>query len=207
MNMRYLSCKHTVQLLTLSILAAIALPAQTLTFKVISKFCGQKPCLLGGNPVSTLCSSHYRPSLRTTGGAMATAIVGRTGDRFADEGPGVIYKMTLPGSDTSAVYTFCSQTNCTDGRYPFGTLVQAVNGDLYGTTFGGGVNGDYGTVFRVTLTGTLTTLYSFCAETRNCADGQAPYAGLVQASNGNFYGTTSAGGANGQGKYGLQDDP
>ncbi|HXM45490.1 MAG TPA: choice-of-anchor tandem repeat GloVer-containing protein [Bryobacteraceae bacterium] len=77
-------------------------------------------------------------------------------------------------------------------------LVQATNGDFYGTTVDGGANGDYGTVFRITPSGTLTTLYSFCSQT-NCTDGTYPYAGLVQATNGDLYGTTSAGGAYGHG--------
>lgn len=83
----------------------------------------------------------------------------------------------------------------TDGRNPYAGLVQATNGDLYGTTWAGNHDGnDYaGTVFQITPSGTLTTLYTFCSET-NCADGSLPYAGLVQGTDGNFYGTTQAGG-------------
>ena len=51
-----------------------------------------------------------------------------------------------------------------------------------------------GTVFRITPSGTLTTLHSFCSQ-NGCPDGAYPFAGLVQATDGNFYGTTSAGGA------------
>src|SRR5208282_3897145 len=64
---------------------------------------------------------------------------------------------------------------------------------LHGTTLGGGANGA-GAVFKMTPAGTVTTLYSFCSLT-NCADGALPYGGLVLASDGNFYGTTSQGGA------------
>jgi uncharacterized repeat protein (TIGR03803 family) len=82
-------------------------------------------------------------------------------------------------------------------------LVQAPNGEFYGTTVGGG-SSPYcasvnpfgtgcGTVFKVTPSGTLTTLYNFCAQS-GCADGVGPYAGLVQATNGRFYGTTALGG-------------
>jgi uncharacterized repeat protein (TIGR03803 family) len=82
----------------------------------------------------------------------------------------------------------------TDGATPVDTpLVQGLDGNLYGTTLGGGVNGA-GTVFKMTPAGTVTTLYSFCSLT-NCADGAEPYGGLVLASDGNFYGTTSQGGA------------
>ena len=77
------------------------------------------------------------------------------------------------------------------------TLIQGTDGNLYGTTYSGGANGE-GTVFKVTAGGELTTLYSFCAQT-GCTDGKEPIAGLVQATNGNFYGTTSQGGANNYG--------
>ena len=58
---------------------------------------------------------------------------------------------------------------------------------------GGANNG--GTIFSMTLSGTLTTLHSFCSQPA-CADGQYPAAGLVQDTNGNLYGTTADGGAN-----------
>jgi len=52
-----------------------------------------------------------------------------------------------------------------------------------------------GTVFKITLDGVLTTLYNFCS-LANCADGGAPVTGVIQATDGNFYGTTGVG-ANG----------
>src|ERR1019366_4074807 len=106
--------------------------------------------------------------------------------------------IALPAQTLTTLYTFCSQSGCTDGANPYAELVQATNGDLYGTTQGGGTNLGYGTVFKITPGGTLTTLYSFCSQT-NCTDGARPYAGLVQAANGNFYGTTYSGGTNGGG--------
>jgi uncharacterized repeat protein (TIGR03803 family) len=96
----------------------------------------------------------------------------------------------------STIYNFCSQTNCTDGQYPLGRLVQATDGNFYGTAYVGGAN-TAGTVFKVTSSGTLTTLHSFCSQ-QGCADGYEPYAGLIQATNGNFYGVTTVGGAVGQ---------
>jgi len=103
-------------------------------------------------------------------------------------GCGTVFKITPSGTLTT-LYNFCSQIGCTDGAAPFAGLVQATNGDFYGTTGGGGVNGA-GTVFKITPSGSLTTLYSFC-----CADGSRPYAGLVQGTDGNLYGTTLFGGA------------
>jgi uncharacterized repeat protein (TIGR03803 family) len=100
---------------------------------------------------------------------------------------GTLFRMA-PGGAVRTLYSFCAETNCTDGGQPDGALIQGSDGDLYSTTQTGGANG-YGTVFKVTLDGKLTTLYSFCAQ-NNCRDGAFPNAGLVQATDGNFYGTT-----------------
>ncbi len=85
-------------------------------------------------------------------------------------------------------------------------LVQATNGDFYGTTSLGGRGGagpcaasGCGTIFKVTPSGTLTTLHDFCLMGTPCADGEMPFAGLVQATNGTFYGATEQGGANNAG--------
>ena len=110
---------------------------------------------------------------------------------------GTVFKLTPSGTLTT-LYHFCSQSNCTDGATPNQVLQLASDGNFYGTTLYGGVNGPYGTVFKVTPAGTLTTLYSFCLQT-NCADGDQPYAGLALGADGNFYGTTSLGGADSSG--------
>ena len=86
-------------------------------------------------------------------------------------------------------FTTLHSFDSTDGRSPNAPLVQATNGNFYGTTSGGGANG-YGTVFKITPRGTLTTLHSF-----DFTDGASPTAALVQASDGNFYGTTQVGGS------------
>lgn len=99
---------------------------------------------------------------------------------------GTIFKITSDGILTT-LYSFCSQTNCTDGEQPDAGLVQGRDGSLYGTTQLGGANGN-GTVFKITLSGTRTTLYSFCAQV-NCTDGKLPNTALVQGNDGNFYGT------------------
>ncbi|MFY9741802.1 MAG: choice-of-anchor tandem repeat GloVer-containing protein [Candidatus Sulfotelmatobacter sp.] len=105
---------------------------------------------------------------------------------------GTVFKLS---PSLTTLYSFCAQTDCTDGDYPLGGLVQGTDGNFYGTTQQGGANGAYGTVFQITTGGTLTTLYSFCAQT-DCTDGSYPMAGLVQGTDGNFYGTTQQGGAN-----------
>jgi uncharacterized repeat protein (TIGR03803 family) len=105
-------------------------------------------------------------------------------------GAGTVFKITPSGTFTM-LYTFCSKSGCKDGGSPRAGLVQATDGNLYGTTVGGNVyNGD-GTVFKITASGKLTTLHSF-----DGTDGASPYAGLVQATDGNLYGTTDFGGAN-----------
>jgi uncharacterized repeat protein (TIGR03803 family) len=81
-------------------------------------------------------------------------------------------------------------TNGSTSEFP--SLVQGANGDLYGTTTDGGAN-SYGTVFKMTPAGTLTTVLSF-----DGSNGQNPADGLAQA-NGSFYGTTQQGGAHGDG--------
>ena len=113
-------------------------------------------------------------------------------------GLGTVFKMTAGGKLTT-LYSFCAQAGCTDGSYPYDGLVQATNGNFYGTTAAGGANSapactsGCGAVFEITDNGKLTTLYSFCAQT-GCTDGETPYAWLVQATDGNFYGTTEFGG-------------
>jgi len=101
--------------------------------------------------------------------------------------------LCAPGWLSAQTFTTLLNFNYTNGANPyFMSLVQGTDGNLYGTTEGGGANGA-GTVFKVTPTGELTTLYSFCAKT-NCADGSVPFGGLVLGTDGNFYGTTSEGG-------------
>jgi uncharacterized repeat protein (TIGR03803 family) len=112
------------------------------------------------------------------------------------QGNGEIFKITPSGTLTT-LHSFCSRTACKDGRNPFAGLVQGTDGNLYGTTLEGGAKG-FGTVFKVTPNGTLTTLHSFCTQS-GCPDGQFPQTGLVQASNGNLYGTTITGGTYGDG--------
>src|SRR5262249_51096177 len=82
-----------------------------------------------------------------------------------------------------------------DGASPDAGLILASDGDLYGTTSQGGIgdchdNGDgCGTVFRIDTGGTLTTLHFFTGP-----DGSQPHSALLEASDGNFYGTTFHGG-------------
>jgi uncharacterized repeat protein (TIGR03803 family) len=113
-------------------------------------------------------------------------------------GYGTAFSLSSAGKLTT-LYQFCSQTNCTDGRGSV-WLTLGTDGNLYGTTSGGGsgsgCTGDLygcGTIFQLTPGGALTTLHNFCAS-GSCTDGSVPLAGLVQGTDGVFYGTTEQGG-------------
>jgi uncharacterized repeat protein (TIGR03803 family) len=107
-------------------------------------------------------------------------------------GHGTVFQFTSAGT-LSTLHSF----NSTDGEYPYAGLVQDSKGNFYGTTYDGGTAGD-GTAFEITAAGTLTTIYNFCSQS-DCSDGSTPEAGLVQGTDGNFYGTTAFGGPNGYG--------
>ncbi len=172
-------------MITLLLTTITVARAQTLT--VLHTFCTQSGCLDGEYPGGPLIQATHGELYGTTeqGGA---------------NGGGTIFKLS-PSGRLTTVYSFCSQSNCTDGQYP-GALIQATNGNLYGTTIDGGTN-NAGTAFTLATgaqeTGALTTLHSFCSQP-NCTDGVNPGA-LIQANNGEFYGTTQSGG--GAGAFGT----
>jgi uncharacterized repeat protein (TIGR03803 family) len=130
----------------------------------------------------------------TDGNFYGTTLYGGAGTAYRLDGNGTVFEIT-PGGALTVLYSFCAQTNCTDGGGPT-TLIQATDGYFYGTTLYGGAYGN-GTVFKIAAGGTLTTIYSFCTQ-RNCSDGSEP-TGLMQASDGNFFGTTLNGGGYGVG--------
>lgn len=97
---------------------------------------------------------------------------------------GTVYKITTAGAPTT-IYNFCSLTSCTDGGYPWGGVTLGFDGNFYGTTQGGGSHAA-GTVFKVTPTGTLTTLWNFA----NGTDDSAPIYTTVQGQDGSMYGVS-----------------
>ena len=161
----------------------IASPAQT--FTSLASFTGTN----GANPLSSVVQG-------TDGNFYGTTQQGGNPD-CAGSGCGTVFKITPIGT-LSTIYKFCSviiQNNCADGLFPMAGLVLGTDGNFYGTTSAGGSGGGYGTVFRITPSGSLTTLHSFS----NVLDGATPSAPLLLASDGNFYGTTVGGG---QGSFG-----
>jgi len=158
----------------LGVATAIASPAQTFTTLVNFNYTN------GANPSMSLVQGTDGNLYGTTEGGGA-------------KGEGTVFKVTPTGTLTT-LYSFCAKTNCTDGSVPLGGLVLGTDGNFYGTTSEGGISadpfgGDCGTVFKITPAGKLTTLHMF-----DSTDGYAtPFGPLVQATNGNFYGTTQSG--------------
>jgi uncharacterized repeat protein (TIGR03803 family) len=93
-----------------------------------------------------------------------------------------------PTGNYKVIYNFCSETDCDDGANPLGGLVQASDGNFYGTTQVGGTK-NYGTIFQLTPAGEYTVLYNF-----DNATGAYPDGTLVQHTNGILYGDTHSGG-------------
>ena len=139
---------------------------------------------LGANPIGGL--------IQTQDGTLyGTTVNGGTNGR------GTVFKVT-----TNGVFASLFSFNGTNGANPFGGLLQSSNGLLYGTTsygsigYNGAPSSGNGTIFSITTNGALQTLYQFSGGN----DGWNPsWARLVQAADGNFYGTTFRGGTNGTG--------
>jgi uncharacterized repeat protein (TIGR03803 family) len=168
--------------LSIVLCAPIVLPAQT--FSTLVNFSGAN----GADPDLVTLVQGFDGSLYGT-----TTAGGQTGNYSGHSG--IIFKTSASGV-TTVFYNFCHEIFCPDGASSAAGLILATDGNLYGTTTEGGAychpNG-CGTVFKITQDGALTTLYSFCAQP-GCADGASPQGGLIQATDGNFYGTTTSGG-------------
>jgi uncharacterized repeat protein (TIGR03803 family) len=153
-------------------------------------FCSQSGCPDGSFPNGLIQASN--------GSLYGTTAEGGVTSSSCALGCGTVFEITPSGTLTT-LYRFCSQSGCPDGHFSLSEVIQATDGNFYGTTNGGGAHGDNGTVFKITPSGTLTTLHSFCSQTNsqgNCLDGANPIAGLIQATDGNLYGFTQYGGAN-----------
>jgi uncharacterized repeat protein (TIGR03803 family) len=132
----------------------------------------------------------------TDGNYYGTTLPGGSNYGGSNSGEGTVFKLT-PGGTLTALYSFCvaGYPPCPDGAGPWGSLVLGLDGNFYGTTVGGGYE-DGGTIFKITLGGTLTTIYEFHAY---LGEGTSPHGALAIDSEGNFYGTTWGGGADGLG--------
>jgi uncharacterized repeat protein (TIGR03803 family) len=146
------------------------------TLTTLYSFCSQTNCPDGEFPAGALL-------LGSDGNFYGTTPSG--GLPLLDSG-GTIFRITPTGTLTT-LFSFPGP-DYVNGMAPNGGLAAGTDNYLYGTTNRGGANGS-GTVFKITVNGELTTLYSFCSLT-NCADGAYPTAGVVVGNDGNFYGTT-----------------
>lgn len=123
------------------------------------------------------------------GNLYGTTSMGGTGNCNGGYGCGTVFKITASGKER-VLYSFTGQN---DGYNVLAGLLRDEKGNLYGTTVIGGVN-SYGTVYKLTPSGSLIVLHSFAG-----ADGANPTAVLVRDKAGNLYGTTGDGGASNMG--------
>jgi len=114
-------------------------------------------------------------------------------------GAGTVYR--FHGSTVTVLHSFVEQPVefFPEGAYPDAALVQASDGNLYGTTSTfGALPTSNGTLFRITSSGAFTKLWDF-DQTKTSVNGIAPWGAMTQASDGNLYGTTTGGGPAGGG--------
>jgi uncharacterized repeat protein (TIGR03803 family) len=158
-------------------------------------------------------ASNYKALYNFTGGAdgsgpAASLIFDAAGNLYGTTlyggggncslGCGTVFKLSPAsgGSTKTVLYSFGGPTG--DGAYPYAGLVFDGAGNLYGTTIQGGVDGNGGTVFKLTPNSdgswTESVLYGFCSLT-NCVDGLNPTSNLISDATGSLYGTTIQGGA------------
>ena len=164
------------------------------TFTVLKTFTGTD----GHNPNAVIQG--------TNGNLFGTTLSGGTGYSI-NGGYGTIFEITTSGNSVGT-YRFCSVSKCADGFYPVAGLALGADGNLYGTTESGGTGANCtnregcGTLFQITPSSKLTTLYNFCSLAA-CSDGQIPQLTLVQGPNGNFFGATWEGGSHNSSRCGA----
>jgi uncharacterized repeat protein (TIGR03803 family) len=154
-------------------------------FTTLYSFCAKTNCTDGAYPYAVMVQGPHGDLHGTTaGGGIRTATCG-------EHGCGTVFRISTAGK-LSTLYRFSSP----GGWGPYAGLIQATDGNLYGTTALGGnsnCSGGCGTIFKISPGDALTTLYDFSGP-----DGDSPV-NLIQATDGNLYGTTGGGGANGSG--------
>lgn len=204
-------CKTACALLLLCLAATVSLPAQTfatlvdlngvtagrpfspLVQYIDGNLYGEDGGIFKVTPAGTVTTVH-----NFIAGARGGLAVGTNLDLYGtstSEGEfcfdcGSVFQIT-PNGTAFLVHQFAGGD---DGLGPFGGVIEAADGNFYGTTIQGG-GFSLGTIFKMTASGAVTTLNEF----HGVSDGQTPYAGLIQATDGNFYGVAAFGGANGYG--------
>lgn len=153
---------------------AFAPAASAQTFERIHFFCHADGCPDGQFPTSTLVRDQ-------SGNLFGTTVSGGA------HGFGTVFEMS-PGKTAwkyKVLYSFCSETNCADGKFPAGGVILDAAGNMYGTASGGGGALNAGVLFELVNAGgtpTLRVLHEFCSEGGgNCTDGFAPGSALTYA--------------------------
>lgn len=169
----------SIALAVLSAPLIVARPAQCQTENAMYSFTGTPD---GANPYAGLTLNDGNFYGTTYSGGLA--------------GDGTVFEISPNGSGgwtETILYSFCSETSCADGENPFfSSLIFDSKGNLYGTTYNGGANGD-GVLFELSPLGggwVETVRYSFAGT----PDAANPIAGLIWDSAGNLYGTSYNGG-------------
>jgi uncharacterized repeat protein (TIGR03803 family) len=191
-----------------------AAPIYASSPKILVSFCTQPSCTDGRDPQGSLIAD-------ANGNLFGTTKEGGNSTNCPGLGCGTVFEIANNGPSTAPSYasslitlvSFCALPYCADGEEPNPGLIADPNGNLFGTTLGGGAHlqscfgGPCGTVFEIVNNGTRAapsyasspkTLVSFCA-LPNCADGYYPTHGLIADANGNLFGTTLVGGEYGRG--------
>jgi uncharacterized repeat protein (TIGR03803 family) len=170
------SMRFSLQLVTaLAITFGLAMSAEAQILHTIAVFDGNN----GNGPYSSVVQG-------TDGNIYGTTDSGGN----VNTQSGTLFRVTPSGKLTD-LYNFCSKPRCTDGSSPASPPAVGTDGNLYGVAGGGILN--QGVVYKMTLSGEFTTLYSFCA-VHPCTDGIGP-TGIILGGDGNFYGTTGVGGS------------
>ncbi len=159
-----------------------ALDPNTGAEKVLYSFCGKKRCADGRNPLASLIDVKGTLYAMTSAGGAHRQ--------------GAVVALDPKTGAEKVLYSFCSEENCNDGFFPWGSLID-VKGTLYGTASLGGQD-EAGAVIAVDPdTGVEKVLHAFCSR-EHCTDGGIPLDGLIDI-NGTMYGTSFSGGAAGEG--------
>jgi uncharacterized repeat protein (TIGR03803 family) len=175
-----------------------------MSMQTIYDFCALTACADGADPVAGL-------AVDATGNVFGTTYFGGQNNQgVVFELSGTVGKPAMSDWPVTVLHSFCTSANCSDGAFPASDLLIDGAGNLFGTTFGGGMKGRHcqdigvggcGTAYKLVPNGTQsqeTVLHDFCAA-KNCSDGGYPLAGLTMDASGNLYGATLYGGGNGDG--------
>ncbi|HXM60461.1 MAG TPA: choice-of-anchor tandem repeat GloVer-containing protein [Terriglobales bacterium] len=123
------------------------------------------------------------------GNLFGTTVVGGDHTKCSLERCGVVFKLNDEGNEVT-LYNFKGEP---DGGFPEARLVRDDEGNVYGTTYSGGLHEEGGTIFKIDPEHNEAVLYNFCSLT-NCSDGLTPYPGLIRDASGNLFGVAASGG-------------